>query len=81
VVSEPGSRGRVAYVGDGGSDRFAALYADVVFAQDDLVEIATADGVPFLRWDDFDDVRRYLETTDALPGPVEPARCPGWMLA
>ena len=75
------SRGRVAFVGEGWSDRFAALYADVTFAKDVLVELAAADGVPFVAWSDFDDVMRALETMPALPGPVDPTTCPGWTVA
>jgi 2-hydroxy-3-keto-5-methylthiopentenyl-1-phosphate phosphatase len=72
--------GPVAFVGEGRSDRFAALYADVVFAKDVLVDVARTDGVPFLPWDTFDDVRETLETLDVMPGPVGGERCPGWRL-
>lgn len=72
------TRGPVAFVGEGQSDRFAALYGDVVFAKDALVAIATADGVPFLPWDDFDDVRATLEGLGSVPGPVGGQDCPGW---
>ncbi|HEX6331373.1 MAG TPA: haloacid dehalogenase-like hydrolase [Actinomycetota bacterium] len=75
------SRGAVAFVGEGPSDRYGALYSDVVFAKDALVEIATRDGVPLVRWNDFDDVRLGLEALDAPPGPVGGERCPGWRLA
>jgi 2,3-diketo-5-methylthio-1-phosphopentane phosphatase len=78
AVLEARSAGPVAFVGEGSSDRFAALYADVVFAKDRLVDIATADGVPFLAWETFDDVRRALEDLEEIPGRVAPARCPGW---
>jgi 2,3-diketo-5-methylthio-1-phosphopentane phosphatase len=71
-------RGAVAFVGEGQSDRFAALYADVVFAKDVLVDIARADGVPSLPWDDFDDVRVTLEGLGSLPGPGGGEDCPGW---
>ncbi len=71
--------GTVAFVGEGRSDRYGAFYADVVFAKDVLAEICERDGVPFITWKDFDDVRRSLETLDELPGPVAPVRCPGWM--
>lgn len=74
-------RGPVAFVGEGQSDRYGALYADVVFAKDALVDIARADGVPFLPWETFDDVRTALESLDALPGAVAPPRCPGWRTA
>ena len=73
--------GPVAFVGEGQSDRYGALYADVVFAKDALVEIARADGVPFLPWDTFDDVRTALEELWEPPGAVAPERCPGWRTA
>jgi 2-hydroxy-3-keto-5-methylthiopentenyl-1-phosphate phosphatase len=70
--------GPVAFVGEGQSDRYGALYSDIVFAKDALVEICQQDGVPFLPWETFDDVRNALETLGSLPGPVEPERCLGW---
>ncbi len=73
--------GPVAFVGEGHSDRFGALYADIVFAKDELVELCRDDGVPFLPYGDFDDVRRALESADDLPGAVAPLRCPGWTTA
>ena len=72
------THGPVAFIGEGVSDRFGALYADVVFAKDALPALCRADGVPFVTWSDFDDVRRHLESDTALPGPVAPLRCPGW---
>ena len=69
---------RVAFVGEGQSDRYGALYADVVFAKDALVPICEADGVPYRPWRTFDEVRVDLEELTELPGPVAPARCPGW---
>lgn len=74
-------RGPVVFVGEGQSDRYGALYADVVFAKDTLVDIARADGVPFLPWETFDDVRSALEGLDEPPGAVSPDRCPGWRTA
>jgi len=70
--------GPVAFVGEGQSDRYGALYSDLVFAKDALVEICEQDGVPYLRWETFDDVREVLEGADTLPGPVGAERCPGW---
>lgn len=72
--------GPVAFVGEGRTDRYGALYADITFAKLGLVEYCRADGVPFVPWNDFDDVRRTLETIAELPGAVAPLRCPGWML-
>jgi 2-hydroxy-3-keto-5-methylthiopentenyl-1-phosphate phosphatase len=73
--------GAVAFVGDGPSDRYGALYADVAFAKNALVEIARADGVPFIPWATFDEVRARLEILDVLPGPLGGERCPGWRTA
>jgi 2-hydroxy-3-keto-5-methylthiopentenyl-1-phosphate phosphatase len=74
--------GPVAFVGEGHSDRYGALYADVTFAKHHLVDLCRGDGVPFLPWDTFDDVRAGLERLTAsrapLPGPVAPTVCPGW---
>jgi 2-hydroxy-3-keto-5-methylthiopentenyl-1-phosphate phosphatase len=81
AVIEARDRGPVAYVGEGGSDRYGAIYSDVVFAKDALVDIARADGVPFLEWQTFDDVRQQLERLDELPGAVGADRCPGWRTA
>jgi 2-hydroxy-3-keto-5-methylthiopentenyl-1-phosphate phosphatase len=73
--------GPVAFVGEGQSDRYGALYSDIVFAKDALVEICEQDGVPYRPWDTFDDVRDALETIETLPGPVGGERCPGWRTA
>jgi 2-hydroxy-3-keto-5-methylthiopentenyl-1-phosphate phosphatase len=70
--------GVVAFVGEGQSDRYGALYSDIVFAKDALVRICEEDGVPFHRWATFDDVREVLETTGSLPGAVGGERCVGW---
>jgi 2-hydroxy-3-keto-5-methylthiopentenyl-1-phosphate phosphatase len=70
--------GPIAFVGEGQSDRYGALYSDVVFAKDALVQICEQDGVPFLPWDTFDDVRGAIEALREPPGPVDPERCPGW---
>lgn len=81
AVLEARARGPVAFVGEGQSDRYGALYADVAFAKDVLVDIAKADGVPIERWATFDDVRARLEALDHAPGPVGGDRCPGWRTA
>lgn len=78
VVRAREAHGSVAFVGEGQSDRYGALYADLVFAKDALVEICEADGVPYRGWDTFDDVREGLETAGDPPGAVAPEHCPGW---
>ena len=70
--------GPIAFIGEGQSDRYGAMYSDVVFAKDRLVEICARDGVPFIPYEDFDDVREVLETGTDLPGALDPERCPGW---
>jgi 2,3-diketo-5-methylthio-1-phosphopentane phosphatase len=72
--------GAVAFIGEGSSDRYGALYADLVFAKDVLPTYCRDAGVPFRDWTDFDDVRHSLESGELPPGPLAPARCPGWML-
>ncbi|HEX8100632.1 MAG TPA: HAD-IB family phosphatase [Actinomycetota bacterium] len=72
--------GTVAFVGEGHSDRYGALYADLVFANKHLAEICESAGVPFVYWTTFDDVRDGLERMKELPGPANPAVCPGWLI-
>jgi 2-hydroxy-3-keto-5-methylthiopentenyl-1-phosphate phosphatase len=75
---------RVVFVGDGESDRYAAGYADVVFAKDGLVGICETSGIAYRPWASFDEVTAWLAgelaafTADAtsLPGPaVRPLFC------
>lgn len=70
--------GPVAFVGEGHTDRYGALYADLVFAAKHLVDICRGDGVRFLPWTSFDDVRAALEALAMITGPVDPTVCPGW---
>ncbi len=80
VTQERSRRGPVAFVGEGHTDRYGALYADVVFAKKHLPAICLADGIPFIEWDTFDDVRAGLEGLDRWDAgdPKAPATCPGW---
>ena len=61
VQDHQGTHGAVAFIGEGQTDRYGALYADLVFAKDALPAYCEEDGVPFVGWDSFDDVRRALE--------------------
>jgi 2-hydroxy-3-keto-5-methylthiopentenyl-1-phosphate phosphatase len=70
--------GTVAFIGEGQSDRFGALYSDIVFAKDALPGICERDGVPYVLWESFDDVRSLLESLETAPGPIAPPLCPGW---
>jgi 2-hydroxy-3-keto-5-methylthiopentenyl-1-phosphate phosphatase len=70
--------GAVAFVGDGVSDRFGARYADLTFAKGSLAEHCRREAIPFVPFEDFDDVRRRLEASDDLPGAAGGEPCPGW---
>jgi len=70
--------GPTAFVGDGHSDTFGALFADVVFAKRYLAEHCREERIPFMEWETFDDVRAAIENGIEVPGPVNPERCPGW---
>ncbi len=55
-----GLDGSFVYVGDGFSDRCVALAASRVFARDGLADYLESRGVPFERFDDFDQLGRAL---------------------
>jgi 2-hydroxy-3-keto-5-methylthiopentenyl-1-phosphate phosphatase len=82
VLTARAARGPVAFVGEGQSDRFGALYADAVFAKDRLAELCDDDRVAYARWADFHDVRAVLAAPEEntphglARGPAQ--RCPGW---
>jgi 2-hydroxy-3-keto-5-methylthiopentenyl-1-phosphate phosphatase len=59
-------RERLVYIGDGVSDRCAARMADLVFARDNLARDLAADGVPFVPFEDFVEVRERLEARPSL---------------
>jgi 2-hydroxy-3-keto-5-methylthiopentenyl-1-phosphate phosphatase len=80
VLDARRTRGLVAFAGEGQTDRYGALYADVTFAKLELVAHCERDGVPYVPWNGFDDIRAWLESDAPLPGPVAPVRCPGWTL-
>jgi 2-hydroxy-3-keto-5-methylthiopentenyl-1-phosphate phosphatase len=75
--------GPTAFVGEGYSDRYGAIYADLTFAKRHLAELCGSMGIPFTPWESYDDVRAGL-THGADPGPSMgrvgrfPERCPGW---
>jgi 2-hydroxy-3-keto-5-methylthiopentenyl-1-phosphate phosphatase len=53
----------VVFIGDGESDRYAAGYADVVWAKRALVKICLEAGWPFRRWTEFAEIDAWLERT------------------
>ena len=61
--------GQVVYVGDGYSDRCAALAADRVFARDGLAAYLDEQGVVFERFDDLHDVAERLADSKSRDRP------------
>ena len=78
VLDHRRQHGCVAFVGDGASDRYAARFADLVFAKEALIAICERDGIPFLPWETLDDVRERLLEHPGIPERAAPTRCPGW---
>ena len=78
VLAHQAAGRRVVFVGDGESDRFAAGYADLVFAKHSLLRFCLERGWPFERWTAFSEIQRWLDEQLAafasdpasLPGPV-----------
>jgi 2-hydroxy-3-keto-5-methylthiopentenyl-1-phosphate phosphatase len=75
VLAHQAAGRAVVFVGDGESDRYAAGYADVVFAKRALVRICIEAGWPFRRWTEFSEIDAWLATTlDAWR--VDPSSAP-----
>ncbi len=77
-VLEHQAAGRaVVFIGDGESDRYAAGYADLVWAKRSLVRICIEAGWNYRRWTEFREIDAWLESALAawrgdpgsLPGP------------
>ena len=83
VLAHQAAGRAVVFVGNGESDRYAAGYADVVFAKDALVRICLESGWPFRRWTTFSEIDAWLaETLEAWaadaagPASLGPRRRP-----
>jgi 2-hydroxy-3-keto-5-methylthiopentenyl-1-phosphate phosphatase len=63
VLAQQRAGRAVAFIGDGTSDRYAAGYADVIFAKRALVPICVAAGWPFHRWTEFAEIEQWLADT------------------
>ena len=84
VLAHQAAGRAVVFVGDGESDRYAAGYADVVFAKRSLVRICLEAGWPFRHWTEFSEIDAWLATaldawrrdSSSLPPPeVRPLFC------
>ena len=60
VLAHQAAGRAVVFVGDGESDRYAAGYADVVFAKHALLRLCAENGWPFRRWTEFAEVEAWL---------------------
>jgi 2-hydroxy-3-keto-5-methylthiopentenyl-1-phosphate phosphatase len=60
VLAHQAAGRRVVFIGDGESDRYAAGYADVVFAKGSLERFCMERGWPFQRWTQFAEIHRWL---------------------
>jgi 2-hydroxy-3-keto-5-methylthiopentenyl-1-phosphate phosphatase len=81
VIGYRRSVGPTAFVGEGYSDRFGALYADATFAKHHLARLCQDDGIAFVPWITYDDVRSGIEAMAIGGGPAgapDPPMCPGW---
>ena len=63
VLAHRAAGRRVVFIGDGESDRYAAGYADVVFAKRHLERICVEAGWPFQPWSGFDEIHAWLAAT------------------
>jgi 2-hydroxy-3-keto-5-methylthiopentenyl-1-phosphate phosphatase len=78
VLAHQAAGRAVVFIGDGESDRYAAGYADIVFAKSSLVRLCLEYGWPFHRWTEFSEIERWLADMVAawradpssLPRPV-----------
>ena len=78
VLAHQAAGRQVVFIGDGESDRYAAGYADVVFAKDSLAQFCLERGWPFEPWTTFAEIHRWLDERlrCVRRGPVV-ARRPG----
>ncbi len=63
VLAHQAAGRAVVFIGDGESDRYAAGYADIVWAKRALVRICLEAGWPFHRWTEFVEIDAWLEST------------------
>lgn len=60
VLAHQAAGRAVVFIGDGESDRYAAGYADIVFAKHALEQICIERGWPFRRWTEFAELDAWL---------------------
>ena len=75
VLAHQAAGRTVVFIGDGESDRYAAGYADIVFAKRALVRLCLEHDWPFHRWSEFAELDAWLAETLAA-WSVEPSSLP-----
>jgi 2-hydroxy-3-keto-5-methylthiopentenyl-1-phosphate phosphatase len=60
VLAHQAAGRAVVFVGDGESDRYAAGYADIVFAKHALLGLCVENGWPFRRWTELAEIDAWL---------------------
>jgi 2-hydroxy-3-keto-5-methylthiopentenyl-1-phosphate phosphatase len=65
VMAHQAAGRSVAFVGDGESDRYAAAYADLIFAKRELVALCRREGWEFSPWHDFGELTTWLDASVA----------------
>jgi 2-hydroxy-3-keto-5-methylthiopentenyl-1-phosphate phosphatase len=60
VLAHQAAGRAVVFVGDGESDRYAAGYADIVFAKHALLRLCAENGWPYRRWTAFAEIETWL---------------------
>ena len=60
VLAHQAAGRAVVFIGDGESDRYAAGYADLIWAKRSLVRICLEAGWPFRRWTEFSEIDDWL---------------------
>jgi HAD superfamily phosphoserine phosphatase-like hydrolase len=60
VLAHQAAGRAVVFIGDGESDRYAAGYADFVFAKRALIRICEGSGWPYARWESFAELDAWL---------------------
>jgi 2-hydroxy-3-keto-5-methylthiopentenyl-1-phosphate phosphatase len=75
VLAHQAAGRTVAFIGDGESDRYAAAYSDIIFAKRALITLCQSQGWPYTPWDDFGELRDWLDATIAA-WRVDPASLP-----
>lgn len=61
ILTHTGGDDIIVYVGEGYSDRCPALYADIVFAKDELQTFCQRENISYFVYDSFRDVVKRLE--------------------